>query len=149
MSGPQYVAMFLSLMAVCAIVLERSRYWRGRRFKPAARHGRINKWAHLKHRLLLAQAIAWVVRSVYGRLWWLERHAQSEKSDKLVCSNCGYDLSHLELPRCPECGALRGFRVPLDQLGLTEAEVRAGFERQRKRRAAESKRGSGGGHTGH
>ncbi len=48
------------------------------------------------------------------------------------CANCGYDLSQLDLARCPECGALRGFTVPLTDLGLTEAEIRAGFGKRRR-----------------
>ena len=52
-------------------------------------------------------------------------------SEEGVCQRCGYDLRGLEIPRCPECGALRGFRVPLEQLGLTEEEVRRGSDRRR------------------
>ncbi len=75
------------------------------------------------------------------RRWLLRTQKQSEQP---LCANCGYDLTGLDLPRCPECGALRGFCVPLDQLGLTEAEIRAGFEQQRRRRAVASEPGAPG-----
>ena len=87
---------------------------------------------------------AWVVFSVCWRRWWRKARARHRRGDEPVCANCGYDLGHLDLPRCPECGALRGFRVPLDQLGLTEAEVRTGFEQQRRRRADASENGPAG-----
>ena len=50
------------------------------------------------------------------------------------CANCGYVMEGLSMPRCPECGALRGFKVPLDKLGLSEDEIRAGFEATARRR---------------
>ena len=52
------------------------------------------------------------------------------------CANCGYPLEGLDIARCPECGALRGFKKPLHELGLTEKEVRDGFERHRKGHAS-------------
>jgi len=56
------------------------------------------------------------------------------KADESNCANCGYPLKGLEIPRCPECGALRGFKRPLHELGLTEQEVREGFARRRRER---------------
>ncbi|MBI4581406.1 MAG: hypothetical protein HY718_17015 [Planctomycetes bacterium] len=38
------------------------------------------------------------------------------------CRKCGYPLRGLNYPRCPECGTLRGFEVPLEQLDLTGEE---------------------------
>ena len=43
-------------------------------------------------------------------------------------------MKGLDIPRCPECGALRGFKKPLTDLGLTEEEIRAGFARRRRER---------------
>jgi hypothetical protein len=54
--------------------------------------------------------------------------------DEPRCANCGYPMKGLEIPRCPECGALQGFKKPLDELGLTEQEVREGFARRRRER---------------
>ena len=59
-----------------------------------------------------------------------QRCAERKKREEIErrCARCGYDLRGLELPRCPECGTLWGFRVPLDELGLSEihAKRRAG-----------------------
>jgi hypothetical protein len=55
-----------------------------------------------------------------------ERHLEGFR-----CAVCGYIVAGLELPRCPECGALRGFKVPLDQLGLSEQELRELYARKR------------------
>lgn len=44
--------------------------------------------------------------------------------ETLACAKCGYSLEGLPVPRCPECGTLRGFTVGIDDLGLTPAERR-------------------------
>ncbi len=50
-----------------------------------------------------------------------------------VRCSCGYLLEKLEVPRCPECGCLVGFRdVKLADLGLNEEQVRA-YRENRKR----------------
>ena len=66
-----------------------------------------------------------------------QRYAELKEREKIErrCARCGYDLRGLELPRCPECGTLWGFRVPLDKLGLSEDELRDSFERRRRERA--------------
>lgn len=51
---------------------------------------------------------------------------------------CGYDLSRLELPRCPECGLVAHFDATADQMGLTDDELARIGEAQRRRRAAEA-----------
>ncbi len=51
------------------------------------------------------------------------RKAFTEESAPL-CTRCGYDLRGQKYPRCPECGTLRGFDVPMDDLPLTEEERR-------------------------
>ncbi len=67
---------------------------------------------------------------------WLRRIRRSRHGEAPRCLRCGYDLTGQEVPRCPECGALRGFRVPLTNLGLSDAEVRDGFGRTRRERVA-------------
>lgn len=52
------------------------------------------------------------------------REHEEQAAPAVRCDACGYVISGLELPRCPECGALRGFKVPLDQLGISEEELR-------------------------
>ncbi len=42
------------------------------------------------------------------------------------CKHCGYNMQGLTLPRCPECGCLPGFDVPLEALGLTEEDLNSG-----------------------
>ena len=53
------------------------------------------------------------------------------KESGMLCANCGYNMEGQEIPRCPECGALRGFTTSVDELGLTEEEIRSGFQRKR------------------
>lgn len=68
------------------------------------------------------------------RLWRRRvlRKAQHERQlEGFLCASCGYIVAGLELPRCPECGALRGFKVPLDQLGISEQELRELHARKR------------------
>ena len=65
----------------------------------------------------------------------VSRRFREKPVEPVKCSNCGYTMDGLSMPRCPECGALRGFAVPLDELGLTEAEIRDGFEETARRRA--------------
>lgn len=50
----------------------------------------------------------------------------------MMCAGCGFDMQGQPIPRCPECGALRGFTVSLDELGLTEDQIRSGFQGQRE-----------------
>ena len=53
------------------------------------------------------------------------------KESGMICGGCGYNMEGQEIPRCPECGALRGFTTSVDELGLTEDEIRRGFQRKR------------------
>ncbi|MCG8404804.1 MAG: hypothetical protein MI923_06360 [Phycisphaerales bacterium] len=64
------------------------------------------------------------------RTWTKREHNE----EKVTCARCGYDLRGLEIPRCPECGTLRGFEVPLVQLGLTEQEIQDAHRRKRERK---------------
>jgi hypothetical protein len=45
-----------------------------------------------------------------------------------TCARCGYDLSRTPHLRCPECGALRGFRRSANELGIEAGE--ATFDRE-------------------
>jgi hypothetical protein len=83
---------------------------------------------------VLAFVACWLALRILRRR--LIGPSERSKQPKVVCSKCGYDLRGLDVPRCPECGTLRGFDVPLDELGLTEEEIRTGCERQRRRRTA-------------
>ncbi len=90
--------------------------------------------------LVLIVRRALVLRGVLRR-----RGARSAAAEPITCSRCGYDLSALDVPRCPECGALRGFDVPLDELGLSEEEIRAGFARHGRQWKSRPKRVNDGG----
>jgi hypothetical protein len=61
-----------------------------------------------------------------------------QESPTPKCS-CGYDLTGLEIPRCPECGRAIGFDKSFEELGLTQDELaRIGHvwqERQQARQA--------------
>ncbi len=93
--------------------------------------------------LLLWGLIVW-------NTWYRRRRKKAEaaaKEDELPrCARCGYDLSRLEYPRCPECGALRGFKVPVEDLGLTDEEVRSGFKKQRETRQTPGQTGGPANH---
>jgi len=84
--------------------------------------------------VLLPLGAHFIIKALMRAWPW---HARRICNDTPVCARCGYDLRGLELPRCPECGTLRGFRAPLGELGLSETEVREGFARTRARRAAD------------
>lgn len=49
----------------------------------------------------------------------------------LCCVRCGYNLSGLSIPRCPECGAAVGFDKTFSELGVDEAEVIRHTDRRR------------------
>ncbi len=40
---------------------------------------------------------------------------------KISCLNCGYDLRETPVPRCPECGYLKGFNKTAEELGIDKA----------------------------
>lgn len=77
-------------------------------------------------------------RKLGHRLPW--RHGSRVDMSETICVNCGYPLKGLDIPRCPECGALRGFTKPLDELGLTEEEIREGFARRKRERSRKEPR---------
>jgi hypothetical protein len=67
-----------------------------------------------------------VVTSFVWRETIAERAARLSGSDALVCPTCGYNLTGLTEPRCPECGS----RFTLDEL-LRAQPGRAGAEIER------------------
>lgn len=73
--------------------------------------------------LLLFVLGAGVVRTGLGWGRARKRSAGHDRTPHCLC--CGYNLTGLDIPRCPECGVLRGFQVALTDLGLSEAELRA------------------------
>lgn len=80
--------------------------------------------------------LAVLTRLLSGRLrrWRQRQDARRAEMGVTRCAKCGYPLEGLEFPRCPECGALRGFKKPLNKLGLTEEEIREGFAQRRRER---------------
>jgi hypothetical protein len=69
----------------------------------------------------------WLVGTVFvWRESAAERAARLKGSDALVCPTCGYNLTGLSEPRCPECGS----RFTLDEL-LRAQPGRAGAEIER------------------
>lgn len=41
----------------------------------------------------------------------------------LTCYHCGYRLTGVETPRCPECGCAFGFHKTFTELGVDETEL--------------------------
>ena len=47
---------------------------------------------------------------------------------------CGYPLTNLNVPRCPDCGRVIGFDATAEQLGLSDEELRrAQLAREQRR----------------
>ncbi len=49
-----------------------------------------------------------------------------------LCDHCGYNLTNLVVPRCPDCGKAIGFDKSFEELGIDEAEVIRHAERRHK-----------------
>jgi len=67
-------------------------------------------------------------------MWALMRYANiqskgwtgpSKNDFKVRCKRCGYNLAGLTIPRCPECGSLRGFEKSMHELGFHDDEIRS------------------------
>ncbi len=53
-------------------------------------------------------------RSPWLRQLWKEIVDAVRGWDAERCQNCGADLADVAGPRCPKCGALKGYRPPRD-----------------------------------
>ena len=87
--------------------------------------------------VLVGSGLGWIIKSSRRRYREWKRTRDEIRDAKIsgaICAGCGYNMKGQAIPRCPECGALRGFTTPVDQLGLTEEEIRKGFERKREAR---------------
>ncbi len=87
--------------------------------------------------VLAASGAIWIIGALRRRHreWKNTRdEIRDAKASGKLCAACGYNMEGQPIPRCPECGALRGFTASVDQLGLTEEEIRKGFERKREAR---------------
>jgi hypothetical protein len=51
------------------------------------------------------------------------REARADAIRKRLMCLCGYDLSGLDVARCPECGRVVGFDATPELLGLTPEEL--------------------------
>ena len=60
----------------------------------------------------------------------IRRKRRSKEVEPKRCV-CGYEMTGLSLPRCPECGRLDGFDKTFEELGLTEDDMaRIAMKRQ-------------------
>ena len=66
--------------------------------------------------------VGWLSVGVIVHLANRQRRPRHGPTD--ACLRCGYDLTRINLPRCPECGALVGFKRSADELGLDQSEVK-------------------------
>jgi hypothetical protein len=65
-----------------------------------------------------------IVTIVLAPFAWRRGNATTDRSAERTCMRCGYDMRGLPVPRCPECGCLYGFTEPMENLGITEEELR-------------------------
>lgn len=52
------------------------------------------------------------------------RARRRREQEKAACLRCGYPLLGLSIPRCPECGTLAGFNVPMSEMGVSDSDLR-------------------------
>ena len=82
--------------------------------------------------LLALMVLAWVTRQVVKII--------RRRRPKLVINrcSCGYELTKLELIRCPECGKVFGFNATPEELGLSEEELRRTAEARERHTKAKA-----------
>lgn len=54
---------------------------------------------------------------------WIQAHRPDLPASR--CAKCGYDLTGIALPRCPECGCAVGFDRSFADMGVSEEELQA------------------------
>jgi hypothetical protein len=67
--------------------------------------------------ILVGASLLVAVSTILAVRWW--RRPQNWLPVTAICQRCGYDLQQSPLPRCPECGALIGFKKSAEELGVT------------------------------
>ncbi len=87
--------------------------------------------------LLIVIAVAIVmalIRYVRRRALIKDRLSEARR-----CDGCGYNLTGITVPRCPECGVVIGFTKTFEQLGIDEAQVRRHVQARREDAATDSR----------
>jgi uncharacterized paraquat-inducible protein A len=74
--------------------------------------------------LLMAIVAAVVFIRRIRRIRQVLQRQLTERDASLRCRRCGYTLEHLYVPRCPECGALKGFDRSSEEMGIDPSELR-------------------------
>jgi hypothetical protein len=82
--------------------------------------------------LLIASSLFSIVRVIVYRRR-MKRSAKLPPKQEPPRCVCGYDLSGLPLPRCPECGRLAGFDKTIEELELTEEDLARMAEKRQAR----------------
>ena len=83
---------------------------------------------------ILLALVGWVFRRKCPRCQGLGLQGRPEQPPP-KCHRCGYNLTGLSAPRCPECGCAIGFDKTFEELGLTEEETRTAIDRPRPKRS--------------
>ena len=81
--------------------------------------------------ILLVVILLWLIQKLKAVRWRRPERSSQPAIDRCIC---GYELTGLELARCPECGRVRGFNASADELGLTDEQL---FLIEQKRRERE------------
>ena len=79
--------------------------------------------------MLILGAVIVVVAGGLAGIYWVRRALLTRLAETYPrCRQCGYNLTGLEIPRCPECGSAVGFDRTFEELGVSEDEVRRHVE---------------------
>ena len=84
---------------------------------------------------LIAALVVQALVILAVRLIRLRRQTRHERATATLPPTCpcGYELTGLSIPRCPECGRAVGFDKSVEELGLTKAEIARLAEVRRQR----------------